>query len=242
MVGVGQHLRCIPLPSRTPSHQSCAARRPLAVGFSGGHLTVRPNSPLWSPFRPAASLPYLFGGLAIAEGAAPLRGHTFSGAGCHSPGFPGLPSLCVGLLGWPGAMVWWRAVASTDGICGSLTCGHPSSSDSWESRGCGFRPLRGRAVPVVFLLGPACRSPAASLSGVAGACGGPGFGETSGGIMDGLGGCAWYAGTVFRGQVSQHLFHGSPSALPPFWRGGAQGRRQGRVRASRAPRWRVVSG
>lgn len=202
--------------------------------------TLTPSSVPCSVQRP--SLPYLFGGLAITEGAAPPRGHPSSGAGCHSPGLGLAFRSAAACLGTPGATVWWRVVASTDGICGSLTSGHLSNSDSWESRRCGFRPLRGRAAPVVFLLGPVCRSPGVSLTGAFGACGGPGFGETSGGIMDGLGGRAWYAGAVFRGRVSLHLFHGSPSAFPPFWRGRAWGRHQGCVRAPGASRRRVVSG
>ena len=51
-------------------------------------------------------IPYLFGGLAITDGAAPPRGHASSGAGCHSLGL-GLASryaaACLGTLAqWSG--------------------------------------------------------------------------------------------------------------------------------------------
>jgi hypothetical protein len=210
---------------------SCTVRRPLAASFSGGHLPVHPNSLLCpcSVQRPLSltclavlrSLKVL---LPLGDTPPAVQAVTRRGLGLA------FRSAAAG-PGTPGATVWWRVVASTDGICGSLTGGHLSNSDSRESRRCGFRPLRGRAAPVVFLLGPVCRSPGVSLTGAFGACGGPGFGETSGGIMDGLGGRAWYAGPVCRGRVSLHLFHGSPSAFPPSWRGRAWGRHQGCVRA-----------
>ena len=121
------------------------------------------------------------------------------------------------------------AVASADGICGWLTGGHPSVSDSGGYIRCGFRLMgvsRRSASAWSSMWQPCGR---ASLR-VVGACRGPGSGELSGGNRDGPESAAGTPAVASRAGCVTHPFHDRPAPLPSGGGGRVlRGSREGRI-------------
>ena len=105
------------------------------------------------------------------------------------------------------------AVTSTVGICGLLTVGYPSISDSGGYGGCGFRP-EWRAALVCLLLERYVAAPGCADRCALGACRGPSSGKFSGGNRDGVGGLTGTPAAPFETGCVTHPFHDMPSPFP----------------------------
>lgn len=171
----------------------------------------------------------------------PPVGHAPSDAARHPLGLRPAVSLC----GRPGV---------SRRCNGLVACRHQRRWDLWiDDRWLPFqRRLPGVSQVRVPPSSGACRAcglppgacmpqPGHAPRGMPVPCGGPGVGENSGGIRDGLGGFVRYAGRVLQGRVLRHPFRYTfypPAALA--WRD--RGHRSGCAIAPRASRRRVVSG
>ena len=201
--GSAKHLRCTPPLPSPPYRPALFGASP--VGFSGGQLTLHPI-PRRRPRR-VATLSHTCSAVLRSLMAVLPPGDLPPAMQPATHWVPGLPPRTAG--GWSGcpggATDWWRLVASADGICGLITAGYLSNSDSRESRRCGCRPLGDvpRRWSSSWCPYVAARS---SPSGGAGACGGPGVGENSGGNRDGLEGLVRCAGRVLAGRVPRRPF------------------------------------